>query len=80
VTKSIYGFARRISRDTSPGDVMARRESESDFVTVAVLLRTTGFSAGELTSAMADGSLPPPSLRADGMPYWRRADIEALYA
>jgi hypothetical protein len=38
-----------------------------------------GFTAGELNSAMVDGTLPPPILRADGMATFARADVEKLW-
>jgi hypothetical protein len=53
----------------------ARRE---EFVTAAMLIRQ-GFTAGELSSAMRDGSLPPPLLRDDGMAIFRTIEIEKLY-
>jgi hypothetical protein len=55
-----------------------RREAESEFVTAGTLIRE-GFTAGELNCAMADGTLPPPSLRADGMAVFSRADVERLW-
>jgi len=47
-------------------------------VDAATLFTTSGFTAGELTSALEAGELPPPRIRFDGVAVFKRSDIERL--
>jgi hypothetical protein len=59
--------------------VKRRAKHESDFVDCATLFVTSGFTAGEISTALEDGHLPPPRIRFDGVAIFRRSDIEKLW-